>query len=105
MSLKEKRQQVRIASAHLIAQRTRLRARTEWLGNKLEQWRPALLVGGGLIAGMLIGRGSFQKATRSVLSAASLGWALMRSSAGTLLLAKTLGPHSKSDPQEAEPRS
>ena len=88
MSLRKDRMRVAIAAGNLIAQRRKLQGKTEWLLDGFERWRPVIIVGGGFVAGLLIGRGKLSDATRSAVSAASLSMALMRSSLGSMLLTK-----------------
>lgn len=99
MSLKSDRQRVALASENLIARRKALHRKTDWLLEGFERWKPTLIVGGGLIAGFLIGRGTLSNATRSAISIASVSMALMRSSLGSMLLAKTF----QSSPRPAAP--
>ncbi len=89
MSLKNDRQRVAVAAATLTARRYALQKKSDWLFDGFERWQPALLVGSGLIAGLFIGRGKLNNATRSVISAAGLSMAFMRSSLGSMLLART----------------
>ena len=99
MSLKHDRERVRIAAAKLLEYRRQLHRQTQWLSDGFERYRPAILIGGGLIAGLLIGRGKLNDVTRSIVSAAGLGWTLMRSSIGTMLLARSFQRPGRSDPQ------
>lgn len=99
MSLKNKRQQVQIAAARLQASRIRLHQRAQWLFDGLERYRPALLVGGGFAAGLMLGRGKLSDATRAIVSTAGLGLTLLRSSFGTMLLARTFQRPRQSDPR------
>ncbi len=99
MSLKKDRQRVQLAAKHLIAQRRQLHRQTQWLAEGLERFRPALLVGGGLIAGLLIGRGKLSDATRSVSAFAGLGMSLMRSSIGTIVLSRAFRASADPDAQ------
>ena len=89
MSLKQDRQRVQLAARRLISQRRQLHRETQRLSDDFERYRPILIVGGGLIAGLLIGRGKLTDATRAVSSMAALGMSLMRSSLGTLMLSRT----------------
>lgn len=100
MSIKNDRRRVRIASAQLLVKREEMHRRADWLASEFEHYRPALLVGGGLLAGFFLGRGKLSSATRSIVSAASVGMSLMRSSFGSMLLAKTLRR-----PDHASPRT
>lgn len=106
MSLKDDRQRVRSASVNLIARRQKLKLKTEDLSDRFERWRPTLLVGGGFVAGLLMGRGRLRDVTRSVHSTASFGWSLIRSSAGSMLVARILQSRTRPDElHAAEPET
>lgn len=89
-TLRRDRQHVRAAALRLIGARRQLHRQTSRLRERFDRYRPALVVGGGFLAGMLLGRNLFAKATRSAFSIASLGIGLMRSSLGSMLLARIL---------------
>ena len=88
---------VRVAAGELIASRQALRRETTWLRDGFERYRPAILVGGGFVAGMLIGRKQFSSAARSIASTANLSLALLRSSLGSMLIAATVRKVSSPD--------
>lgn len=99
MSLKQDRQQVQWSARNLLAKRRQLHRQTQWLSDGFERFRPALLVGGGLITGLLLGRGKLTDATRTVASLAGLGMTLMRSSIGTIILSRTFRASAETDSQ------
>lgn len=87
--LKKDRQLVREAAMHLIAERGRFDRQTVRLREGFDRYRPALLLGGGFAMGVLLGRKQFVQATRSLASMTSLGFNLMRSSLGSMIVAAT----------------
>lgn len=91
MRLFRDRQLAKIAADNLVRRRGKFRAQTAWLHDGVERHRPALLVGGGLMAGWLLGRLSVPGALRRVGTALSLGIALLRSPLGPLSLAVVFG--------------
>lgn len=84
------RRLVRDAATRLIIERGRFDQQTVYLRERFDRYRPAILLGGGLALGLLLGRKNFVQATRSALSIAGLGFGLMRSSLGSMLVAATL---------------
>ena len=102
MSLKLDRQHVQRAARRLRVERRQLHRETRWLSDGFERVRPALLVGGGLLAGLLIGRGKLTDATRAVASIAGLGMTLMRSSIGTIVLSRTFRASAESAAQSTK---
>ncbi len=101
--LHENRQRVRHAAARLSVERDRFKRQTAWLRDGFERYRPIILLGGGFGAGLLLGRSQLVQATRSIRSISSLGFGLMRSSLGSMLVAAALRgiPHDKHKPAPA----
>ncbi len=104
MSQKQDRQRVQSAARRLRVQRRQLHRQTQGLSDGFERFRPALLIGGGLLAGVLIGRGKLTDATRAVASIAGLGMTLMRSSIGTIVLSRTFRASGESAAKRANPQ-
>ena len=88
---------VRAAARELIVRRQGLRQQTTCLRDGFERYRPAILFGGGFVAGLLIGQQRFSSAVRSIASTANLGFVLLRSSLGSMLIAATLRKASSPD--------
>lgn len=101
MSLKLDRQHVQRAARSLSVQRRQLHRQTQELSDGFERFRPVLLVGAGLVAGLLVGRGKLTDATKAVASIAGLGMTLMRSSIGTIVLSRTFRASAESAAQPA----
>ena len=89
-SLRKDRELVRKAAVRLIVEREQFNQHTTWLRECFDRHRPWILVGGGFGAGLLLGRKQFVQAARSILSITSLGFGLMKSSLGSMLVAATL---------------
>ncbi len=103
MSLKQERRLAGAAALNLISQRRALYRNTLSLREKFRRYRPAILVAGGLLTGVLLGRSKLQNATRSALSAAGLGISLMRSSLVSMLVAKAFESEPETDRQPTAP--
>lgn len=88
--LRTDRQLVRDAALRVIGERQKFHQHAAELRDGYDRYRPVILLGGGFAAGFLIGRKHFPQAVRSVFSMASLGFSLMRSSLGSMLVAATL---------------
>lgn len=88
--LRTDRQLVRDAALRVIGERQKFHRHATQLRDGYDRYRPVILLGGGFVAGFLIGRKQFPQAARSVFSMASLGFSLMRSSLGSMLIAATL---------------
>lgn len=88
--VRKDRELVRAAALQLIRERDRFDQQTMRLRNRYDRYRPGVLLGGGFVIGLLLGRKQFLQATRSVLSITSLGFGLMKSSLGSMLVAATL---------------
>ena len=84
------RKLVRDAALRVIGERQKFQQHAAQLRDGYDRYRPVLLLGGGFATGFLIGRKHFPQAVRSILSMASLGFSLMRSSLGSMLVAATL---------------
>ncbi len=89
-SLRKNRQLVREAALRVIGERQKFHQQTAGMRDGLDRYRPAILLGGGFVGGFLIGRKQFAQAVRSMLSIANFGFALMRSSLASMLVAATL---------------
>ncbi|MEO7012717.1 MAG: hypothetical protein ABI127_00295 [Dokdonella sp.] len=88
--LSKQREMVRDAALRVIDERRRFSLLTLRLRDGYERYRPGILLGGGFVAGFLLGRKQFAQAVRSVFSGANFGFALMRSSLGSMLIAATV---------------
>lgn len=88
--LRRDRQQVRDAAVRVIDARRQLQQQTSSLRERFDRYRPAILVGGGFLAGLVLGRKQFVHAARSAFTIASLGVGVARSALGSMLLATTL---------------
>lgn len=91
MRLLRDRARAQQAAYRLVRRKQRFREQSAWVHDGVERHRPALLVGGGLLAGWLFARLSMGGAARKASSVLSLGTALLRSSLGPLVLATLLG--------------
>ena len=89
-NLRRDRQHVRDAAMRAIDARGQLQRHTSGLRELYDRYRPAILVGGGLLAGLVLGRKQFVHAARSAFTIANLGIGVARSSLGSVLLATTL---------------
>jgi hypothetical protein len=90
VSLADDRRQVLVASKVLSLQRTRLHQRSAPLRDWVENHRATILVTGGFLSGLLLGRRQFASVASSIVSTANLGISLMRSSLASILLAKSI---------------
>lgn len=90
-NLTRDRQLVRNAAIRLTDERNRFRQQTAIFRVGFDRYRPVILLGGGFVIGLLLGRKQLAQATRSIASIASLSIGLMKSSLGSLLIATTLG--------------
>ena len=84
------RQHVGDAATRAIDARRQLQRQTSGLRELYDRYRPAILVGGGLLAGLVLGRKQFVHAARSAFTIANLGIGVVRPSFGSMLLAATL---------------
>jgi hypothetical protein len=91
MSLRRDRKQVRVAAERLRALQAQLVGQTLLLRIGLERGRPFVIVGGGLIAGWLIGNRQRRQSVRALASLASLADAFMRSPIGPLAVSALSG--------------
>jgi hypothetical protein len=97
VSLGDDRRRVRAASENLAVLRNSLHQRTTLVRDWFEDHRAIILVSGGFVAGLLAGRRSFASVASSILSTASLGMSLMRSPLASLLMAKSLDQHARTE--------
>ncbi|HMM66477.1 MAG TPA: hypothetical protein PKC03_06010 [Dokdonella sp.] len=102
MRLFRDRRRAQAAANTLILRRHQFREQSAWLHDGVERHQPAILVGGGLLAGWLLGRLSVVGAARRATTAMSLGATLMRSSLGPIVLATLLGRRRGSRKREAD---
>lgn len=91
------RERVRVAARHLVIERQRFDEVASNFRVGFDRYRPMILIGGGFAVGFVLGRKRFLEATRSVLSIANLGAALMSSSLGSMLVAATMRKSRPSD--------
>lgn len=101
--LTKERQLVRVAAIRLIDERRRFQQKTACVREGFDRYRPTILLGGGFVLGLVLGRKQLVQATRSIASIASVSIGLMKSSLGSMLVAATLGqtPRSSRKPAPA----
>ena len=87
MKLSRDRMLANAAALRLLAKREQFSGRLQWLRGSVIRWQPAILVGTGLLGGYLVGQRHVTGLARSVVSVASLGFALMRTPLGPLAVA------------------
>lgn len=102
MKLIHDRKRAQAAANTLVLRRQQFREQSAWVHDGVERHRPAILVGGGLLAGWLLGRLSVVGAARRATAAMSLGATLMRSSLGPIVMATLLGRRRGSRKREAD---
>ncbi|MBX3696243.1 MAG: hypothetical protein R3F08_17655 [Dokdonella sp.] len=84
MSLRRNREQVRAAADRLQLRQAQLDERTLLLRNRMERYRPIMIVAGGLSIGWLLGQRRLRRSVQGLASLASLAFGFMRSSIGPL---------------------
>lgn len=89
-NLAQRRKTADAAAASVALRRQQLTHRTVAVTKVIRQWSPALLVGGGLLGGLLLGSRRTAQLASGVFSLASLGLALLRSPLAPVALSAAL---------------
>ena len=105
MSLSLERKAADDAAGVLLRKRSQQSIRSGGIIRKVDQWRPLILVGSGLLGGYLLGQRSTARLASNVVSLTNLGMTLMRSPFGPPALlavfAKRMGSEQKVSRAEA----
>lgn len=96
MKLSRERFLANLAAARLHTQREQLTGHLQFVRNRFESWRPAIIVGGGLLGGYLLGQRRVTRLASGVASLASVGIALMRTSLVPLAISVFRGTRERS---------
>lgn len=91
MKLHRDRHMAALAAANLVLRKRQYQEHAGWLHQLALRYRPALLVGGGFLAGTLLGQARLGSATRKLGAAVSVASVVMRSALGPVLLASVVG--------------
>lgn len=84
------------AERELLRTRTLHREQTRWLRDRLQQHRAAILVSGGVCAGMLVSVLPLHSWLRTGTAAVSTGFAIARTPLGPLLFGALFARHADS---------
>lgn len=75
-----------LAEQNLRRAKAKYHADAEHIAEKIRRQRPAYLIGGGLLAGVIVGRLPVIRLTQTLLSTFSLGASLARTPIGTMII-------------------
>lgn len=91
MRLSRERVLADAAATRVFAQREKVSGHLQTIQHRVMPWRPALIIGSGLIGGYLLGQRQIARLARGATSLASMGIALMRTPIGPLAIAMLRG--------------
>ncbi len=103
MKLGEDREAVRRAEQRLAQTRVLYHESTHWLHGAITRHRAVGLVGGGILAGLILGRLPLAKAGRAALSIATLGLSVLKTPLGAMAFGALLGKGAELDDEQKEP--